>query len=196
MKNEIIFRIAFGILWLAYFVIRIYFQRKIQVVGKQYTRVNEKQESLFFRLFALAYLLLAFYFLTRWVDIAHLPFPTWLRWAGAGLTFLGIVFFSWTHAVLGKNWTAVLALSPDHELVTSGPYRRIRHPMYSAFYLIGLGFLLLSANWLPAGIYLVTLTAMYAARVGAEEQMMIDRFGDSYLAYMQKTGRLLPRWKR
>lgn len=196
MKNELIYRIAFGVLWLVYFTVRISFQRKVRDAGKQYTRVNEKQESLFFRLFALAYLLLAFYFLTPWVDFAHIPFPAWLRWTGAGVTVAGIAFFSWTHAVLGRNWTAVLALAADHELVTAGPYKRVRHPMYSAFYLIGLGFLLLSANGLPAGIYLVTLTVMVAARVKAEEQMMLERFGESYREYMHKTGRLLPRFWR
>ena len=65
--------------------------------------------------------------------------------------------------------------------------------MYSAFSVIGLGFLGLSANWLVGAAYLGTLSLMYGARVSAEEEMMAGRFGDAYRQYMQTTGRLLPR---
>jgi protein-S-isoprenylcysteine O-methyltransferase Ste14 len=194
--SQVLFRFIFGVLWVLYFLVRLYFQRKVQKTGSQYTRVNEKRERIFFLLFALAYLLLPLYFLTPWVDFAHFPLPVWLRWGGGCLACLGIVFFGWTHAVLGKSWTAVLALSSTHVLVTSGPYRYIRHPMYTAFFLIGFGFLFLSANWLPTGIYLGTLVAMYAVRVEAEEKMMLERFGEIYRDYMTKTGRLLPRFTR
>jgi protein-S-isoprenylcysteine O-methyltransferase Ste14 len=192
---ELIYRIVFGALWLVYFAVRLYFQRQVKGMG-DYTRFNEKQERLFFRLFALAYLLLAFYFLTPWVDFARFPCPDWLRWSGAVISIAGICFFGWTHQVLGNNWTAVLAISQKHQLVTDGPYRFVRHPMYSAFYLIGFGFLLLSANWLMGLIYLGTLTIMYLARVEKEEAMMLEHFGEPYQAYLQTTGRLMPRFKK
>jgi protein-S-isoprenylcysteine O-methyltransferase Ste14 len=190
---EIPYRIAFGILWLVYFVTRLYFQGRVK--GKQeYTRPNERQEKMYFRLFALAFLLLPLYFLTSWIDFASIPLPTWLRWCGGGITVLGIALFGWAHQALGKNWTAVLALSKEHQLVQGGPYRFVRHPMYSAFFIIGIGFFLLSANWLVGIIYLVPLTVMVVARVALEEKMMLDRFGDTYRNYMKRTGRLLPRF--
>jgi len=65
--------------------------------------------------------------------------------------------------------------------------------MYTAFFVIGIGFVLLSANWLVGVVYLGTLGVMYVARVAAEEKMMVERFGDSYRQYMEKTGRLWPR---
>ena len=190
--GEIPFRIAFGILWLIYFGVRLYFQGKVKGAG-DYVRVNAKQETLFFRLFALAYLLLPLYFLTSWVDFAHLPFPLWVRSTGGVVTCLGIVMFAWAHYTLGLNWTAVLALAKEHELVTSGPYRYIRHPMYTAFFIIGFGFLFLSANWLISVIYLVTLCLMYGVKVSREEEMKVGRFGEAYRLYMQKTGRILPK---
>jgi protein-S-isoprenylcysteine O-methyltransferase Ste14 len=191
-STELPFRIAFGILWVVYFGVRLYFQKKVKG-GQEYVLVNEKQEKIFFGLFAISYLLMPLYFLTPWIDFAHLPIPAWLRWAGGVLTCAGIYLFAWTHQTLGNNWTAVLALSKAHELVTDGPYRYMRHPMYSAFFVIGIGFFLLSANWLMGFLYLATLTMMYVARVSAEEKMMIDRFGDTYRQYMKKTGRLFPR---
>jgi protein-S-isoprenylcysteine O-methyltransferase Ste14 len=192
--GELPFRIVFGLFWLIYFAVRFYFQGKVKGV-RNYSLVNEKQEKFFFRLFALAYLLLPLYFLTAWIDFAHLPLPLWLRWVGSIVTVLGIGLFGWAHYTLGLNWTAILALSKEHELVLDGPYKYVRHPMYSAFFTIGLGFLLLSANWLIGVIYLGTLEAMYLARVSREEEMMISRFGEAYKLYMQRTGRILPRLK-
>ncbi|PKN92328.1 MAG: hypothetical protein CVU44_14405 [Chloroflexi bacterium HGW-Chloroflexi-6] len=189
---EVTFRVIFGILWLVYFAVRLYFQRKVKGVGS-YVRVNEKQEKLLFRLFALAYLVLPIYFLTPWVDFAHISMPVWLRWAGLIVTCGGIGLFGWAHQALGLNWTAVLALSEKHALVTSGPYRYIRHPMYTAFFVIGFGFLFLSANALVGVVYLGPLLLMYLSRFSAEEQMMIERFGERYRQYMKETGRILPR---
>ncbi len=190
---EILFRITFGILWVIYFGTRLFFQRRIKG-SLEYTRINEQQEKLLFRLFALAFLLLPLYFLTTWIDFASIPLPVWLRWSGAGITAVGIVLFGWAHQALGRNWTAVLALSKEHEMVQRGPYRYVRHPMYSAFFIIGIGLGLLSANWLVGVIYLGPLLVMYMARVALEEKMMIDRFGDTYRQYMKRTGRLWPRF--
>jgi protein-S-isoprenylcysteine O-methyltransferase Ste14 len=192
VKTEIYFRITFGILWVVYFVTRLFFQSRVK--GQlEYTRINVRQETLLFRLFALAFLLLPLYFLTPWIDAASIPLLMWLRWCGGGATCLGIALFGWAHQALGRNWTAVLALSKEHELVQSGPYRFVRHPMYSAFFIIGIGFGLLSANWLVASIYLGPLAVMYLSRVIPEEKMMLDRFGEPYRQYMKRTGRLLPR---
>jgi protein-S-isoprenylcysteine O-methyltransferase Ste14 len=194
MKNtETLFRMAFAILWVVFFGVRLYFQRKVQG-ARQYDRVNEKQENLFFRLFALSFLVMPLYFLTPWLDFARLPLPRWLRWLGGAITCAGIGLFGWTHQTLGMNWTAVLALAKEHELVTTGPYRAVRHPMYSAFFTIGVGLLLLSANAFIGLAHLGTLFVMYIARVSSEETMMIERFGDAYRQYMQKTGRLFPRF--
>lgn len=189
------FRIAFAILWVVYFGSRIYFQRRIDTILK-YTRINERQEIFFFRLFAVAFLLLPLYFLTPWLDFASLAVPLWLRWSGGIITTAGLILFCSAHQALGRNWTAVLALSTEHEMVQRGPYRYVRHPMYAAFFVMGIGFGLLSANWLVGVIYLGPLLVMYMVRVTAEEEMMIGRFGDSYREYMKNTGRLYPRFWR
>jgi protein-S-isoprenylcysteine O-methyltransferase Ste14 len=197
LTAEIYYRIAFGILWVTYFVTRLFFQRRVKSKGiREYTLINERHEKMLFRLFALAFLLLPLYFLTPWIDFASTPLPIWLRWSGAGIICFGIALFGWAHQALGRNWTAILALSNEHELVQSGPYRVVRHPMYSAFFIIGIGFFFLSANWLAGIIYLGPLLVMYLSRVTPEETMMLERFGEPYRQYMKRTGRLLPRlWK-
>ena len=177
--SEIGFRLLFGLLWLGFFAVRLYFQRRMPR-GLACERVNEKQERWLFRAFALGYLALPAYALTSWLDAAHVPLSDWFRWLGGVVLCAGIGLFGWAHRALGHNWTAVLALSAEHEMVTRGPYRRVRHPMYTAFFIIGVGFSLVSANGLVAALYLGTLAPMYVLRVSAEEQMMADRFGDRY----------------
>ena len=194
--SEILYRAVFGALWVIYFGVRLFFQGKVKSAGRGYVLQNEQQEKRYFRLFALAYVLLPLYFLPSWVDFTHLGFPVWLRWAGAGLTVLGILLFAWAHQALGVNWTAVLALSEEQELVTSGPYRWVRHPMYTAFLVIGFGFWFLSANGLVGLIYFSTLLLMVWTRLPAEEEMMVERFGERYRAYQKTTGSLLPRFKK
>ena len=191
--TENVFRASFGLLWILYFGVRLYFQRKVKGAVGEYVYTNKKQEVFLFRLFALAYVVLPLYFITSWIDFAHMALPSGLRWIGALITGIGIVLFGWTHQVLGTNWTAVLALSERQTLITSGPYHYVRHPMYSAFFIIGFGFLFLSANWLIGLVYMGSLLLMYLMRVSKEEDMMIERFGDRYHQYIKTTGRILPR---
>jgi protein-S-isoprenylcysteine O-methyltransferase Ste14 len=81
----------------------------------------------------------------------------------------------------------------EQSMVTSGPYQAIRHPIYTAFLLIMGSTLLISANWL-IGLSWIGMTVLeIASRIGFEESLMIEYFGDQYRDYMKRTGRLLPR---
>jgi len=111
--EEIIYRIAFGVLWVAFFVLRLYFQGKVKRAGASYTRINEKRESLFFRLFALAYLLLPLYFLTPWIDFAHFPLPDWARWGADKPNVLGLMAVQWSGNMLDDWVPDFLAAADD-----------------------------------------------------------------------------------
>ena len=189
--SEMKFRLLFGVFWLVFFIVRIHYQRKVPQ-GRVYTRVQVVREKRLFRAFAFGYLAIILYAITPWLDAGHFELSPPIRLASTILLALGIAFFGWSHAALGANWTAILALSPEHQLVTWGPYRYIRHPMYSAFIVIGIGFSLVAANWFVAVLYLGTMLPMYFLRVASEEQMLLDRFGETYRNYMAGTGRLLP----
>ncbi len=196
LTEETPFRIAFAIFWFVHLIVRTYFQMKARGPERAYAR-NEQRAALGFRVLAIVYLILIVYSVSPWIDFAHINLAHWIRWvAGLGLLAFYLVFFSWTHIVLGKHWSRLVEIHKDHALITTGPYRFIRHPMYSAFFLSAIGMYFLSANWLVFGIYFVSVTYMYFARVESEEVMMIERFGDSYREYMKRTGRLLPRMGR
>ncbi len=121
----------------------------------------------------------------------QMPFPIWLRWFGVGLGFLSIPFLLWVHYVLDEEWSITLKFQTDHKLVTSGPYSRIRHPMYTALIVYELSWVLVSASLLFLVYYVLTILLMMV-RIPKEEQMMLKKFGEEYRRYMKRTGRLLP----
>ena len=99
-----------------------------------------------------------------------------------------------SHADLGDNWSDRLAIREDHVLVTQGAYGRIRHPMYSASWLIMIAQALLLSNWIAGFGGVVAFGVMYFLRVPQEEQMMQERFGEQYRRYMATTGRVIPKY--
>ena len=128
-----------------------------------------------------------------WLAFASLGFPTWLRWAGVGITLLGFALLQWAQVTLGKSWSDTPRMMKEQTLVTKGPYRYIRHPIYTAFLLILGSTLLISSNWL-IGLCMIGMTSLeIISRIQYEETLMIEYFGEQYRTYMEKTGRLLPR---
>lgn len=132
----------------------------------------------------------------RWFAWAAFPLPAWVRWVGAVATVGGIPLLVWVQWSLGKNFAATLHVREGHTLVTTGPYRWVRHPMYTLIFVFGIGLLLLTANWLVGGPMLVASALIIFQRLSKEEALMIEQFGDEYRRYMQRTGRFLPRLGR
>jgi protein-S-isoprenylcysteine O-methyltransferase Ste14 len=121
-----------------------------------------------------------------------LPLAAWLRWAGLAPGVAALGLFGWTHHSLGPNFARSLQIRDGHSLVTSGPYRWVRHPMYTAFYLLHVSAFLLTANAFLGLTWTAGLTLVIAARIGREERMMLRAFGSAYRRYMAQTGRFLP----
>ncbi|WP_306051241.1 protein-S-isoprenylcysteine O-methyltransferase [Oceaniradius stylonematis] len=112
--------------------------------------------------------------------------------AGTVATALGAYVFFRAHADLGAYWSPTLEIRDGHQLITSGIYSRVRHPMYTAIFLICIGQALLLENWLAGIAGLIAFTALYVLRVGREEKLMIEQFGETYQAYAARTPRLIP----
>jgi protein-S-isoprenylcysteine O-methyltransferase Ste14 len=128
----------------------------------------------------------------HWLDFATIDIGFYARVVGAGLGLCGLGILVWTHRSLGANYHSVLHLREVHELVTRGPYGRVRHPMYTALFIVFLGFSLLSANLVVAGACLGGFAVIVVRRLPREEAMLLERFGSAYEDYMQRTGRFLP----
>lgn len=128
----------------------------------------------------------------RWLAWSSVSLPIWLRWAGVGIVACGAGLLVWTFRSLGRNLTDTVVTRQEHTLVFHGPYRWIRHPLYSSAALLTVGASLTVANWflLLTGVVVVCLLII---RTNTEEAHLLARFGDSYRTYMRRTGRFLPR---
>lgn len=98
----------------------------------------------------------------------------------------------WSHRILGNHWSGDLETKADHRVVHSGPYRWIRHPLYSSYLFIAVGLLLTTGNWLVSGLVFSYFSAV-AARSWKEEEMLSARLGEDYAEYRRRTGRFLPK---
>jgi protein-S-isoprenylcysteine O-methyltransferase Ste14 len=123
---------------------------------------------------------------------ASVPLPEWLRWTGAGLLAACALLLTWTLHSLGKNLTDTVVTRKAHTLVTTGPYRWVRHPFYVSVLLLVLSCAMLAANWFIFGCGLA-LFAMMSLRTRIEEGKLVERFGDEYRRYTERTGAFFPR---
>ena len=204
MATELTFRVMFVILLVALFAMRVYFMIKVRRAGERLLPDNqavarEGGRGVFVirvMVFILLIVFLAMYIIgMKWIEAFAFPLPVWLRWAGFGLGLISVAFWTWTQIHLDTQWSAQLQLRQGHHLVTSGPYTRIRHPLYLAMFGWAAALGLLTANWIFAAVTVLTIAGT-VARVPKEEKMMIEAFGDEYKTYMQRTGRFFPRlWK-
>jgi protein-S-isoprenylcysteine O-methyltransferase Ste14 len=142
--------------------------------------------------FLLLGLLAAYAVNPPWLRALTFALPAWLRWLGFLAGLLSVTLLAWTEAALGRHWSAQLQLRKGHRLVTSGPYSRIRHPLYTAMFGFGVSLALVSASW-PIVAMVVAMVWGLALRVPREEDMLIEEFGNAYRDYMKRTGRFWPR---
>jgi protein-S-isoprenylcysteine O-methyltransferase Ste14 len=202
MNSELIFRISLGVLILALAVVRF---RSIGWAVVGFPQAKSKPSPgqtgrIWYRLLLFVGWLwviapLIYVLAPRWLEWAALAMPMLTRWIGVGLGVSSIVFLAWVHQTLGKNWNVPGVVEERQVLVTDGPYRRMRHPMYTEFAVIALAYWLISTNWLIALIGLI-YWMIVVTRVDREEAALTEKFGDAYREYMQRTGRYLPRFFR
>ena len=133
------------------------------------------------------------YTATAMPHFASYAFRPAQAWLGVLVAVAALVMFRLTHRALGRNWSVSLDVRENHRLITDGIYRRIRHPMYTAFWLWAVAQALLLPNWVAGFAGLIGFGTLFFGRIAKEEQMMVDTFGDEYRQYMARTGRLLPR---
>jgi len=139
----------------------------------------------------------AYFFVVPYVVIAtdpgpKLEVPESIRWVGLALIVLGIGFALWAIATLGRHYDLELEIHRDHELVRTGPYRLVRHPVYTGLGLHFAGACLATGNLvLIAGTLLVTYPALYL-RARTEERLLRERFGPAYDDYAREVGMLVP----
>lgn len=110
---------------------------------------------------------------------------------GLALALAGVLLACWSRGLLGANWSSVVQVKQDHELIERGPYRRVRHPIYAGLLLLFLGNAILVAEW--RGLLAVAIVfASFWRKLRLEERWLAQHFGPPYLDYVKRTDALVP----
>jgi protein-S-isoprenylcysteine O-methyltransferase Ste14 len=139
----------------------------------------------------LAILLISVAPLAGWAGARFLP-RTWaFYWLGVALVAAGLGFACWARLHIGRNWSAVVTVKQDHELVRSGPYAIVRHPIYSGILLAILGTAVARGDW--QGLLAVPLILVaFLRKIRLEEAWMAEQFPGDYPNYRQRVAALVP----
>lgn len=120
-----------------------------------------------------------------------IPHVEMLAWAGAILCVAGVGFCIWARLTLGRNWSGTVTLKEGHELIERGPYRLVRHPIYTGLLVMSVGTFIVVGR--VAGIVgLVLVFISFWIKLRDEEQVMLKQFPEQYTAYQARVKRLIP----
>src|SRR6476469_4872764 len=201
MPAEGIFQVAFLALFVCAVAVRVRYQRLAGTYDKGMAAhteshlAHEARPLLIIRPllgFPWYAVVLCWFFAPQWVRGSFVSMPGWLRMGGLLLAVLGLLLLWRSHAAMGRNFRPTLEISPQQELVTSGPYAFVRHPLYAAFLLMLASTGLLSANWFIGVVGVLLIASITLVRIPAEEAQLEGRFGERYREYRRRTPALLP----
>jgi len=194
--NENIFRILVGLIFVTALTISGYFRRKAdRETGEKISRSVDGTAMM--TAIRLGGLLLWFSPITyvinpQWMSWSKIGLPEAVRWIGVGLGVFCVFGVYWLFSSIGTGITPTGATREEHKLSTSGPYRWIRHPLYTFGSSLFVSFGMMADNWFIASLGIFTFVLM-AIRTPREEANLIDKFGDEYREYIKRTGRFLPK---
>ena len=194
--NENIFRLLAAILLFTAIGISSYYRRKADRESGE-TISRKVDGSAFMNIIRIGGLILwlsplVYLINPAWMAWSKIGLPEWVRWLGVGLGIVCTLGIYWLFSSIGTGITPTSATRQEHKLVTSGPYRWVRHPLYTFGSAMFVAFGLMADNWFIALLGILAFIAM-ASRTPKEEANLIEKFGDEYREYMKRTGRYLPR---
>jgi len=126
-----------------------------------------------------------------WLYLQLWPVGLWPFWLGAAVTVAGLLFAVWAREHLGRNWSRSVTIKQDHELITSGPYAVVRHPIYTGI-LTGFLGMAIAISQVRGVIAFVLVFLVFWAKFRMEEEWMRSQFGETYATYSHHTAALVP----
>lgn len=195
MANEQLFRWFFIAIGVGTLFISGYFRRKARRSGEAIPRAREGKLVLLSRLLFAAPLylpILAYMLNPAWMAWSAMSLPAWLRWLGATVSLAMWPLIYWVFSSIGNNISETFLTKTKHVLVAHGPYRWVRHPLYSAATMSLVALSLLAANWFMLAMASAAFLGIAGLVIPREEAELIQKFGDEYRGYMGRTGRFAP----
>lgn len=189
--NDNIFKVGFICLWIIYVLIRRPFVKAYSYNRSKKARTTTNELVVLVSL-TLGLLIIPSIWLFNPTSAFVMNFPVWLRIFGLVMAAFSLIYFYKIHQCLGQNWSPTLEINPTHRLITTGPYKRIRHPMYLQILLWTIAQALIISNVLTGFSGLISWILLFLIRVPKEEQMLIAHFGNEYKDYMKNTNSIIP----
>jgi protein-S-isoprenylcysteine O-methyltransferase Ste14 len=183
------YKYFFTVVWIAFFV---YWQIKAAN-----TKTTQRIEPVASRIMRVLIFLVAIVLLfpiripLPWLYLQLWPAGYWPFWLGAAVTTAGLLFAVWARGYLGRNWSSSVTIKQGHELITSGPYAVVRHPIYTGI-LTGFLGMAIAISQVRGFIVVVLILFAYWTKLRREDQWMRSQFGETYAAYAHKTVALVP----
>jgi len=196
INDQQLFRWIFITVFVITIFISGYFRRQARQSGEVIRRAQEGRFILVLRILFAAPLylsILAYMINPNWMNWSILRLPDWLRWlaAAVGVGMLPIIY--WVMCSIGRNVSETFLTKANHALVTHGPYRWIRHPLYSVSTVILVALSLVAANWFMLAMAALIIFVIAFVVIPKEEAQLLLKFGEAYREYQHRTGRLVPR---
>jgi len=166
-------------------------------IGALFSKPTERTEPLSSRLPQIAWTLLSIILLSfprlPWgpLGVRVIPRSFLLGYIGLALTVGGIAFAIWARFYLGRNWSGRVTIKKDHELIRSGPYSIVRHPIYTGF-LVALTGTVIGNGEIRAILALAIVAVALYFKSRTEEKFMSEQFGEQYARYRQEVKSLIP----
>ena len=179
----------FPVVWILFF---LYWQIKAAN-----TKTTQRLEPIASRILRVFIFLIAIILLSttriplHFLYVQLWPVGLWPFWLGATITIAGILFAFWAREHLGTNWSRSVTIKQGHELITTGPYALVRHPIYTGV-LTGFLGMAIAISQLRGFIVLVLIFLAFWIKFRLEEQWMRSQFGETYSNYAHQTAALVP----
>jgi protein-S-isoprenylcysteine O-methyltransferase Ste14 len=196
MDANLLFRVVLLAVLVATFSISAYFRKKAREEGGVIERKEEGIIVLVLRMvFGLPLLasLLLYLFYPQWLVWSAVALPIWLRWLFVVVAVLCVPILWWIFRSIGTNISETVLIKREHQLVTTGPYQWVRHPLYATALLLIFSFSIVAGNWFIFAYFVMGLLVFRYIVIPEEEKRLIEAFGEKYEDYQMRTGALLPK---
>jgi protein-S-isoprenylcysteine O-methyltransferase Ste14 len=183
------YKLFFPVVWIFFFV---YWQ--IKAANTKTTQRLEPAASRILRvfIFLIAIVLLSITSIPLpWLYFELWPSGLWSFWVGAAITIAGLLFAVWARVYLGRNWSRSVTIKQDHELIATGPYAMVRHPIYTGI-LTGLLGTAIALSQVRGFLAFALFFVAFWLKLRMEEQWMRSQFGETYVTYAHRTAALVP----
>ena len=192
MDEELLFRLLILGIFSVFAAVRIRY--RIPAAKRE----RNKYEPSRFAIWVLSFGIIAYFIvlilyvfyipLILWFSI---PLPSIIRLVGVVIATLFVPVLYWIHSTLDKQYSADLSIKEEHNLIEVGPYRKVRHPMYTVFIVFTISIAVITTNLLCI-LFSLLISGSFPSIAKSEELMLTDAFGDEYQSYMKRTGRFFP----